>query len=95
MEARPTRKRLVLLPTLRLHLLFPFALEQFKGRLAAPQPPSGPHSPTQDLAPHKGKSVELRSGDRPSNILVPEKVYVGDLGSGLHPRGCLTLNPST
>lgn len=52
-EVRPTRKRLVLLSTLQLHLLCPFALEQLKGRLAAPQPPSGPHSPTQDLAPTK------------------------------------------
>lgn len=52
-EARPTRKQLVLLSTLQLPLLCPFALEQLKGRLAAPQPPSGPTVPPRTWPPTK------------------------------------------
>lgn len=73
MEARPSRKQLVLLSTLQLHLLCSFALEQLKGRLATPQPPSGPHSPTQDLAPSKGRVCGIKKWRQANNILVPEK----------------------
>lgn len=52
-EVRPTRNQLVLLSKLQLHLICAFALEQLKGRLTALQPPAGPQSSIQDLAPHK------------------------------------------